>query len=105
LGVDCQYSGYIAEPLLLENEECPKCKAPLWLRHGKRGLWLACSTFPKCRARPSMKGVDPKYKEEPQKACDKHQAENPAREIRTQDGKVLTDDDKYVPQIVGEVEA
>lgn len=52
-----------------------------------------------------MKGVDPKYKEEPQKACDKHQAENPAREIRTQDGKVLTDDDKYVPQIVGEVEA
>ena len=51
-----------------------------------------------------MKDFDPKHKEELQKAWDKHQAENPAPEIRTQDGKVLTDDDKYVPQIIGEVE-
>jgi len=90
-------------PITLDTEECPKCGAPLLLRDGKRGLWLACSTFPKCRARPSMKDFDPKHKEELQKAWDKHQAENPAPQIRTQDGKVLTDDDKYVPQVIGEV--
>jgi DNA topoisomerase-1 len=92
------------KPITLENEECPRCKAPLYLRDGKRGLWLGCSTFPKCRARPSMKDFDPKHTEELQKAWDKHQADNPALEIRTRDGKVLTDDDRYVPQIIGEVE-
>jgi DNA topoisomerase-1 len=92
-------------PITLEDEECPKCKAPLYLREGKRGLWLACSTFPKCRARPSMKDFDAKHKEALQKAWDKHQVENPAPQIKTKDGKLLTDDDKYVPQIVGEIPA
>ena len=30
---------------------CPKCGQPLNLRRGKRGPWLGCSTFPKCRGR------------------------------------------------------
>ncbi len=28
---------------------CDKCKKPMWLRRGKRGHFLACSGFPRCR--------------------------------------------------------
>ncbi|OGS01055.1 MAG: DNA topoisomerase I [Elusimicrobia bacterium RIFCSPLOWO2_12_FULL_59_9] len=28
---------------------CNKCQRPLWLRQGKRGPFLACSGFPRCR--------------------------------------------------------
>src|SRR5262249_36410490 len=28
---------------------CNKCGSPFWLRMGKRGYFLACSGFPKCR--------------------------------------------------------
>lgn len=28
---------------------CNKCGSPFWLRMGKRGYFLACSAFPKCR--------------------------------------------------------
>ena len=33
----------------LTQEKCSKCGSPLWLRQGKRGPFLACSAFPKCR--------------------------------------------------------
>jgi len=38
-------------PPVLTNLACPKCGSPLYLRSGKRGLWLGCSKFPKCRGR------------------------------------------------------
>jgi DNA topoisomerase-1 len=38
---------------------CDKCGSPLLLRDGKRGPWLGCSGFPKCRAKPSMKALSP----------------------------------------------
>jgi len=38
---------------------CPKCGAPLYLRSGKRGLWLGCSKFPKCRGRLAWNSLDP----------------------------------------------
>ena len=33
----------------LTQEKCSKCRSPMWLRQGKRGPFLACSAFPKCR--------------------------------------------------------
>jgi DNA topoisomerase-1 len=33
---------------------CEKCGKPLYLRDGKRGPWLGCSGYPKCRGRGSM---------------------------------------------------
>ena len=38
-------------PPLETDLECPKCEQPLFLRTGKRGPWLGCSTFPKCKGR------------------------------------------------------
>ena len=31
------------------DEKCPKCQSMMYLRDGKRGPWLSCSKFPKCR--------------------------------------------------------
>jgi DNA topoisomerase-1 len=42
---------YPTPPPLLTDLLCPKCDAPLNLRRGKRGPWLGCSTFPKCKGR------------------------------------------------------
>jgi DNA topoisomerase I len=34
---------------LITSRKCNKCENLLWLRKGKRGYFLACSGFPKCR--------------------------------------------------------
>ncbi|MHC4786780.1 MAG: DNA topoisomerase family protein, partial [Planctomycetota bacterium] len=45
-------------PPLLTDIACPKCDAPLNLRRGKRGPWLGCSTFPKCKGRSGWAKLD-----------------------------------------------
>ncbi|HBF16608.1 MAG TPA: type I DNA topoisomerase, partial [Verrucomicrobiales bacterium] len=40
-----------APPPILTDIECSKCGEFLNLRDGKRGPWLGCSKFPKCRGR------------------------------------------------------
>ncbi|MBI4054543.1 MAG: type I DNA topoisomerase [Elusimicrobia bacterium] len=32
------------------TEKCKKCSSPMWLRKGKRGHFLACSAYPRCRS-------------------------------------------------------
>lgn len=34
---------------IVTDQKCPKCGSALWLRFGKRGAFLACSGYPKCR--------------------------------------------------------
>ncbi len=45
-------------PPVLTSLVCPKCGSPLYLRSGKRGLWLGCSKFPKCRGRLAWSTLD-----------------------------------------------
>lgn len=40
-----------AQPPVLTDIPCAKCGKPLNVRRGKRGPWLGCSAFPKCRGR------------------------------------------------------
>ncbi|MHC4964171.1 MAG: DNA topoisomerase family protein [Planctomycetota bacterium] len=49
---------YPSPPPLLTDIACPKCDAPLNLRRGKRGPWLGCSTFPKCKGRSGWAKLD-----------------------------------------------
>ena len=49
---------YPAPPPMLTDLACPKCESPLNLRRGKRGPWLGCSTFPKCKGRSSWSKLD-----------------------------------------------
>ncbi len=57
-----------APPPLLTELKCPKCDAPLNLREGKRGPWLGCSRFPKCRGREQWTKVDEATKKRLEKA-------------------------------------
>ncbi|MBX3355223.1 MAG: topoisomerase DNA-binding C4 zinc finger domain-containing protein [Phycisphaeraceae bacterium] len=47
-----------APPPLVTDLKCTKCDAALNLREGKRGPWLGCSRFPKCRGREPWAKVD-----------------------------------------------
>ena len=38
---------------------CPTCGSPMYLRGGKRGPWLGCSKYPKCRGRGAMTKLSP----------------------------------------------
>ncbi len=59
-------------PAFLTELPCPKCASPMNLRDGKRGAWLGCSRFPKCRGRESFAKLPEDKQKELQTALDKH---------------------------------
>ncbi|HWB19801.1 MAG TPA: type I DNA topoisomerase [Phycisphaerales bacterium] len=82
---------YPAPPPLLTDLKCEKCDAPLNLRRGKRGPWLGCSRFPKCKGRMAWTKVDPARQKELDAALEEHEKQHPQIVIRTLDGKVIPD--------------
>jgi len=85
-------------PPLQIDVVCPKCDAPLNMRRSKRGPWLSCSRFPKCRGRVGWKGLDESKQAELEKALARHEAQNPQPQVRNTAGQVIGED--YVPNIV-----
>ncbi|NBC10310.1 MAG: type I DNA topoisomerase [Planctomycetes bacterium] len=85
---------------------CPKCgessEANLLLRDSKRGLWLSCSRYPKCRGRESFNKLDEAKQKELEKAWAQHVHDNPVPDIRTTSGHVITEDEEYHPIIAGD---
>ena len=54
------------------DELCPECNAPMVIRWGRRGKFLACTRFPECRGTKSMEGEvqeQPQMTEEPCPEC------------------------------------
>jgi DNA topoisomerase-1 len=89
-----------APPLAIEME-CPKCDATTMnLRRGKRGPWISCSRYPKCRGRVGFKSLDEDRQAELEQALQAHEKENPQPVIRTLDGQPVGEN--YQPQTVGE---
>ncbi|HVP72517.1 MAG TPA: type I DNA topoisomerase [Phycisphaerales bacterium] len=76
-------------PLRVEELKCEKCGSPMNLRRGKRGPWLGCSTFPKCKGRMPFAKLEEKVQAKLVKALEAHEAENPQVVIRSLDGKVI----------------
>jgi len=64
-------------PPLKTDLPCPKCGAPLVLRRGAKGPWLACSTFPKCRGRRGWVSLDDELKKSLEKDLQKHEEKHP----------------------------
>ncbi|MFW6059797.1 MAG: type I DNA topoisomerase [Phycisphaeraceae bacterium] len=77
---------------------CPKCEAPLYMRDSKRGFWLSCSKFPKCRGRVGWSTLDEAKQQELEKRWHEHLKENPVPVVRTTDGRVI--EEGYAPRIV-----
>ena len=76
-------------PLRVEELKCEKCGSAMNLRRGKRGPWLGCSTFPKCKGRMPFAKLEEKVQAKLGKALEAHEAENPQVVIRSLDGKVI----------------
>ena len=86
-------------PPLETDLPCPKCESPLYLRMGKRGPWLSCSTFPKCRGRLAWSKVDEDKQQQLLDAWAKHEKANPVPTIKTTGGKAIEEGHK--PTVTG----
>jgi DNA topoisomerase-1 len=77
----------IKTPPVTTDLVCAKCGAPMYLRTGKRGLWLGCSKFPKCRGRLSWSTLDEATQASWEKIMNDHMAAHPVVTITMLDGK------------------
>jgi DNA topoisomerase I len=80
---------YPAIPPYVTELECEKCGAPLNLRRGKRGPWLGCSKFPKCRGRLAWSKLDDATQKNLEAALEAHEKEHPQPVIKTLEGQVI----------------
>ena len=74
-------------PPVLTDLACPKCGSPLYLRSGKRGLWLGCSKFPKCRGRLAWSTLDESAHSHWESIMADHLKAHPAVMLTMTDGK------------------
>jgi DNA topoisomerase-1 len=59
-----------APPPLVTDIACPKCGDLMNLRDGKRGPWLGCRAFPKCRGREAFGKLEEKKQKDLKKQLD-----------------------------------
>jgi DNA topoisomerase I len=87
-------------PPLATDLPCPKCSAPLNLRRGKRGPWLGCSTFPKCRGRQAWSSLDAAQQELLERELEVHERKNPVPVITRRDGTPLAEGTPIVSLVI-----
>ncbi len=78
---------YPSPPALQTELPCPRCGAALSLREGRRGPWLGCSAFPKCRGRSSWSKLDEATRRDLQARLDEHRTSHPEISITHRDGR------------------
>ena len=80
---------YPTPPALEVDVACPKCNAKLNLRSGRRGPWLGCSKFPKCRGRMAWTALDESTQADLAALLEKHEELHPKTVLRRHDGSVI----------------
>jgi DNA topoisomerase-1 len=99
---------YPTPPPLLTDIPCPKCGAPLNLRRGRRGPWLGCSTFPKCRGRAGWSKLPSAQRDELMKQLEREEKAHPKIVICDLDGNPIPEGtpvaDLILPGGVAELE-
>ncbi len=78
-------------PPLLTELECPKCGSKLNLRRGKRGPWLGCSAFPKCRGRVAWSSIDGSQQKKLEKQLEANEKEHPPIVVTNRAGKPIVE--------------
>ena len=68
---------------------CEKCGKVCNLRTGKRGPWLGCSGFPKCRGRADWKKLPEAKQKSLLAALEKHSSENAPSALCRRDGSAI----------------
>jgi DNA topoisomerase I len=101
--VNLDKKGFVKHPSpppLEIQMQCPKCESPTMnLRRSKRGPWISCSRYPKCRGRVAWSKLDDDLKHRLETDLEKHEQANPVQPVRTVDGEVVGDE--HVPRITG----
>jgi DNA topoisomerase-1 len=78
-----------APPLQDPSIVCTKCGKPCNIREGKRGPWLGCSGFPKCRGRGDWKALGEQKQKELLAAIAVHAKANAPAELQRRDGRLI----------------
>jgi DNA topoisomerase I len=86
-------------PALIVDVPCTKCGSPLAMRSSKRGPWLSCSTYPKCKGRLGWSTLTPEKQKELEIKLANHEAANPRVIVKTVEGKPVPEN--YVPVTSG----
>ena len=73
-------------PPVVTDLSCPKCGSPMNLRIGKRGPWLGCSKFPKCRGRLAWNSLDEGVRAHWEAMMEEHRKAHPAVTLMMLDG-------------------
>ncbi len=82
---------YPSIPPLKTDLPCEKCDRTLNLRNGKRGPWLGCSGFPKCRGRGKWTALEDAVREDLEKQLAAHEKANPQHIPHRKDGTVIAE--------------
>tara|TARA_B100001059_G_scaffold203825_1_gene212740 strand:+ start:12134 stop:14725 length:2592 start_codon:yes stop_codon:yes gene_type:complete len=80
---------YPSIPPLETDLPCAKCDRMLFLRRGKRGPWLGCSGFPKCRGRGKWADLEDEKKTQLEEGLAAHEKENPQVLIKDLKGEII----------------
>jgi DNA topoisomerase-1 len=80
---------YPAPPPYVTELTCEKCQSRLNLRRGKRGPWLGCSAFPRCRGRLAWSKVEADVQQRLIAALEEHERHHPQIVLRRRDGSIL----------------
>ncbi len=83
-------------PPLTTDIPCAKCEKTMNLRNGKRGPWLSCSGFPKCRGRVGWTKLEEADQKKWQIALENHEKANTPAKIRKVDNTEVPEG--YKPQ-------
>ena len=103
--VNLDKKGFIkppSAPPLQVDAPCPKCQAPLNLRRSKRGPWLSCSKYPKCRGRQGWKALPPDQQKDLELKLLNHEKEHPQPVIKKLDGTAVGDE--HTPAVLADEE-
>ena len=78
-----------APPLQDPEVVCTKCGKPCNVRDGKRGPWLGCSGFPKCRGRADWKALGEAKQKALLAELEAHAKANAPKPLRRRDGRLI----------------
>ena len=88
-----------APPPITTDIECEKCGGFLNLRDGKRGPWLGCSKFPKCRGRGAFTKLAEKEQKDLRKQLADHMKSQQTLVLTRRDGQTPAEDETPITDL------